>query len=588
MAEQRNDRKVVFPSEESAKDIPASSSAELNELQSSAECNVEERRGESSQQLVEWDDPMAVEMEQLLIPLIKEASRTAIKKITECGCSEEEAEWAVLTSGVYQGYMDLTNNIVNGAFALLEYTNGFDTSIRPLFDDLESLAGYILLEMVSVMKETKPFLSVGEAMWLLLLFELNILHAVVAATPNLNPNPNPTGADPQPSQLSHVSGSGKKVPRAEKGGKGSKGKRLSKTKIATPVVKTPGNIPASSSGVPVSEKDGMIASLMQRKQQLQKEVQGWIDWTNVKVGQATRKLSMDQAELRMLRKEIQFEENIIKRRCELQDALSHLGAQIDAINSAHFEVMAERSKLMEGIAESRLNFVDSCIDLHKSKSREEELQKQRRTLEVEMSSLQGELAALKGNSADLQANIDKARKGQSKFERNELQKESNLFECFEHMHKKKNGAFVDERSKRIVVRRNTSTRHDVAMQEAEGSTKIPIINMSQLYVDGVGGVKKQRIYDLGTKASSFISENSSSSSATSQFHQAAMKEMLNQQLESMQAEMEAKLQAERAQMQAQIASLMDELHCNGMLSTSMPRPPTTEAEHSINSNDENL
>nr|GMD66797.1 ABC transporter B family member 11 [Ipomoea batatas]GMD66800.1 ABC transporter B family member 11 [Ipomoea batatas] len=131
--------------------------------------------------------------------------------------------------------------------------------------------------------------------------------------------------------------------------------------------------------------------------------------------------------------------------------------------------------------------------------------------------------------------------------RNELQKESNLFECFEHMHKKKNGAFVDERSKRIA-----------------------------------------RIYDLGTKASSFISENSSSSSATSQFHQVAMKEMLNQQLESMQAEMDAKLQAERAQMHAQIASLMDELRCNGMLSTSMPRPPTTEAEHSINSNDENL
>nr|GMD66227.1 ABC transporter B family member 11 [Ipomoea batatas] len=127
--------------------------------------------------------------------------------------------------------------------------------------------------------------------------------------------------------------------------------------------------------------------------------------------------------------------------------------------------------------------------------------------------------------------------------RNELQKESNLFECFEHMHKKKNGAFVDEWSKRIV-----EPRH----------------------------------------ASSFISENSSSSSATSQFHQAVMKEMLNQQLESMQAEMEAKLQAERAQMQAQIASLMDELRCNGMLSTSMPRPPTTEAEHSINSNDENL
>nr|GLL42288.1 uncharacterized protein LOC109147304 [Ipomoea trifida] len=125
--------------------------------------------------------------------------------------------------------------------------------------------------------------------------------------------------------------------------------------------------------------------------------------------------------------------------------------------------------------------------------------------------------------------------------RNELQKESNLFECFEHMHRKKNGAFVDERSKESLEE-EIQARHDVAMQEAEGSTKTPIINMSELYVDVVG-----------TKASSFISENSSSSSATSQFHQAAMKEMLNQQLESMQAEMDAKLQAERAQMQAQIA-----------------------------------
>nr|GMD60979.1 putative E3 ubiquitin-protein ligase RF298 isoform X1 [Ipomoea batatas]GMD72981.1 putative E3 ubiquitin-protein ligase RF298 isoform X1 [Ipomoea batatas] len=120
-------------------------------------------------QLVVWDDPMAVELEKLLIPLIKEASRTAIKKITECGCSEEEAEWAVLTSGIYQGYMDLINNIINGAFALL------DTSIRSLFDDLESLAGYILLEM-----GVKPFLSsVGEdSMWLLLICDLNIYQAV--------------------------------------------------------------------------------------------------------------------------------------------------------------------------------------------------------------------------------------------------------------------------------------------------------------------------------------------------------------------------------------------------------------------------
>ncbi|XP_019160744.1 PREDICTED: uncharacterized protein LOC109157302 isoform X1 [Ipomoea nil] len=163
--------------------------------------------------------------------------------------------------------------------------------------------------------------------------------------------------------------------------------------------------------------------------------------------------------------------------------------------------------------------------------------------------------------------------------RDELQKEPNMFECFEQIHKKKNGMFVDSRSKRIAD--EIQARHAAATQEAEGSTEPPSINMSQLYVDVVGGVKKQRIYGLGTKASSFISENNCGSSATSQLRQDAMKEMVNQQIETMRAEMEAK-------MQAQIASLMDELRPNGMLSTSMPSPPTTQVEHSANSNDENL
>nr|GMD06052.1 uncharacterized protein LOC109149905 [Ipomoea batatas] len=140
--------------------------------------------------------------------------------------------------------------------------------------------------------------------------------------------------------------------------------------------------------------------------------------------------------------------------------------------------------------------------------------------------------------------------------RNELQKEPNLFECFEHMHKKKNGAFVDERSKKIVE--EIQARHDAATQEVEGSTEPPVVNMSQLYVDVVG-----------TKASSFIKDNSYSSSATSQFHQDTMKEMLDTMRVEMEAQMEAKLQAERTQMQtqmqAQIASLMDELRRNGII-----------------------
>ncbi|XP_019184998.1 PREDICTED: uncharacterized protein LOC109179979 [Ipomoea nil] len=170
--------------------------------------------------------------------------------------------------------------------------------------------------------------------------------------------------------------------------------------------------------------------------------------------------------------------------------------------------------------------------------------------------------------------------------RETLQKEPDLFECFKHTDQKKDGTFVDERSKRIAD--EIQIRRDATMQEAEGSTELPVIDMSQMYVDVVGGVKKQRIYGLGSKSlSTFISRNSCSSSATSQFQQEAMKDMVNQQLDTMRVEMEAKLQAERTQMQvqmqAQIASLMDELRRNGMLSN-----PSTQAQHSANSNDETL
>nr|GMC46804.1 uncharacterized protein LOC109149905 [Ipomoea batatas] len=50
--------------------------------------------------------------------------------------------------------------------------------------------------------------------------------------------------------------------------------------------------------------------------------------------------------------------------------------------------------------------------------------------------------------------------------RDELQKEPNLFECFEQMHKKKDGMFVDERSKRIAE--EIQAHHDAARKKLKG------------------------------------------------------------------------------------------------------------------------
>nr|GMD68378.1 putative E3 ubiquitin-protein ligase RF298 isoform X1 [Ipomoea batatas] len=308
-----------------------------------------------------WEDP---HIEKLLIPNIKKATLTAMKKIVECGFTEEQAEWAVLNSGSYQGYFDIISNIFSGAWIVLTCCNkdGLDFSI-PLFDGIESLASYILLEMVCVLKEVKPFLSVAEAMWLLLICDLNMLEAVEHGTVNTNPvlcscctskhseckNDTPI-AETSGAGRKGLSGLRQKAHRAgtstsTKGGK-RRGGFITSTRMARsidvtvskplisqpsssgvkknigsgvvsvmtskaaaivkqeskPTVKASGSSAAPSS-VHISEKDESIMTLMMHKQLLQQELEGWADWASVKVREAAQKLRKEQPELRMLRQE---------------------------------------------------------------------------------------------------------------------------------------------------------------------------------------------------------------------------------------------------------------------------------------------
>lgn len=85
----------------------------------------------------------------------------------------------MLTSGFYIGNSDITSNIVAAAMAFLAKEEYFeiDPSERHIFESVENMANYALVEMVNVLKQVKPYLSVADAMWLLLLFDLNLIQA---------------------------------------------------------------------------------------------------------------------------------------------------------------------------------------------------------------------------------------------------------------------------------------------------------------------------------------------------------------------------------------------------------------------------
>lgn len=134
----------------------------------------------------EWDDPVVCQLQELLSSNLLETFRSAIKKVVESGYSSEVAEQLILRSGLYHGTKDVVSNAVDGALALVSREKELETSRHHVFEDLDSLVNYTILEMIAVVREVRPCLTVGEAMWWLLICDLNLLHACIVDRDHLS------------------------------------------------------------------------------------------------------------------------------------------------------------------------------------------------------------------------------------------------------------------------------------------------------------------------------------------------------------------------------------------------------------------
>ncbi|KAK4771678.1 hypothetical protein SAY87_032210 [Trapa incisa] len=129
----------------------------------------------------DWSDPEETELEKLAISNLDMMFKSAIKKLVSFGYSEEVALRAILRSGLCYGSKDMVMNIVENTLAFLSSIHGMvDPTSRghhQHFGDLQQLEKYVLAEMVCVLREVRPFFSVGDAMWCLLICDMNISHA---------------------------------------------------------------------------------------------------------------------------------------------------------------------------------------------------------------------------------------------------------------------------------------------------------------------------------------------------------------------------------------------------------------------------
>lgn len=160
---------------------------ELGSLMERSEETVEEQDEEESQDS-DWDDPVTSQLEELLTNNLYATFCSAVKKIVENGYTEEVAEWAVLNSSLFHGSKDAVSNVVDSALTVLKREKEISTIKHPVFEGLQSLVDYTLLEMVYVLREVRPSMTVLEAMWCLLLSDLNLVNACVMEGDSTEPS----------------------------------------------------------------------------------------------------------------------------------------------------------------------------------------------------------------------------------------------------------------------------------------------------------------------------------------------------------------------------------------------------------------
>ncbi|KAK2995564.1 hypothetical protein RJ640_014961 [Escallonia rubra] len=125
----------------------------------------------------DWSEFTESQLEELVLSNLDTIFKSAIKKIITCGYTEEVATKAVLRSGLCYGCKDTVSNIVENTLAFLRSGHELDPSREHYFEDLQQMEKYILAELVCVLREVRPFFSTGDAMWCLLICDMNVAHA---------------------------------------------------------------------------------------------------------------------------------------------------------------------------------------------------------------------------------------------------------------------------------------------------------------------------------------------------------------------------------------------------------------------------
>ncbi|CAK8572882.1 unnamed protein product [Lathyrus sativus] len=126
----------------------------------------------------DWKDPMATKLEELLMSNLDSIFRNAVRKVVDLGYSQKMVETALSRKALYaEG--DLLMNIV--CYTVKNLKENCSENIAGFeFKSFKQLLHYFLVEMIGILRELMPSMTVTEAMWELLIHDLSITRVIRA------------------------------------------------------------------------------------------------------------------------------------------------------------------------------------------------------------------------------------------------------------------------------------------------------------------------------------------------------------------------------------------------------------------------
>ncbi|KAL8256183.1 hypothetical protein R6Q59_031250 [Mikania micrantha] len=125
----------------------------------------------------DWSDLTESQLEELVLVNLDTMFKSAIKKIVSHGYTEELAVKGILKSGLCCGYEDILSSIVENTLMFLKNGQEVDPWKDHQFENLQQMQKYLLAELVCVVREIRPLFSIGDAMWCLLISDMNVSQA---------------------------------------------------------------------------------------------------------------------------------------------------------------------------------------------------------------------------------------------------------------------------------------------------------------------------------------------------------------------------------------------------------------------------